>query len=431
VAQDRDLQAIARARVSSPDDPALGLRHALALSRAGEIGAAEALLVSALDLAPGEPDLTTALDAIGGGRARGAPWPSERGNARRSARSGVEGPSRGEVVHREDLPLDSQVEGFAVLESGQALALTVNALYSVTGTGDTKILLEIPRDRELRSIVLLPAGRIALLGRTHALVLVPKKGGAGFDKVAHRCAPATSFAVGASGFLYTCSRQGRVDAFPIAVPAEARTICRFSHDAVASLALAPGGDLIVAVGGRPEHGTRPRLERLSPEGETRFALELDAENFGKTVLGPVVDRDGVVFCSLPGSQLWARDAAGEPVFELPYRGDPAALAGEGERWLVCREKRTLRLLDARTGAEHASTSTGDSAFFGYPKVDARGFVYAQRGDDLIAWDPGSPGALVLEVKGLAVRHWDFAFAGGGRAFVFARVGAATQMIVVE
>ena len=382
--QDNDLQAIARARAASPHDPALDLRHALALARAGEVDVAEAMLVGALDLAPGEPDLTAALDAIGGGRARGAPWPSDRGNARRSARSSADGPLRGEVVHRGELELDSPVEGFAVPERGRALVLTLSALYSVTETGETRIVMEVPRDRQLRSIALLPAGRILLLGQSHALVLVPGDGG--YEKVPHRYSAATAFAVGASGLLYTYARHGRVDAYKIEKPAEARTIWRTSHDAVASLALAPGGDILLAIGGRKEHGTKARLERLGPRGESRFALELEARNFGKSVLGPVVDREGAVFCGLPGSKLWALDARGERIFELPYRGDPAALAGEDDRWLVCREERTLRLLDARSGEEHASL--GESAFFGYPKVDARGLVYAKRGDDLIAWDPG-------------------------------------------
>ena len=51
--------------------------------------------------------------------------------------------------------------------------------------------------------------------------------------------------------------------------------------------------------------------------------------------------------------------------------------------------------------------------------------------DLVAWDPRSPDAPAFVAQGVAVRQWDFAFAGAGRSFAFARVGAQSELVVIE
>jgi hypothetical protein len=282
----------------------------------------------------------------------------------------------------------------------------------------------LPRELRLRDIVLLPAGRVALLGPSFALVLVP-----GQPPVRHRYSYAQAFAVGSSGLLYTAARHGRVDAFPLAVPAEAQTVRRTEHDAQAALSLAPGGDLVIAIGGGRRSGRRARLERTGPTGELRFGLELEPRAFGRSVQGPVVAPDGAVYLGFPGFELLACDASGEIVFEQTCSGEPAALAGEQAEYLVLREERSLRILDRVSGTERACWG---SSFFGTtPKVDARGWIYTRRGDDLVAWDPATPGRATVTALQVGTRSWEFVFAGEGRAFAFPRVGATNELVVVE
>jgi len=238
----------------------------------------------------------------------------------------------------------------------------------------------------------------------------------------------SKFAVGASGLLYAAARHGRVDAHRIAIPSEHITICRTEHDKT-GLAIAPGGDLIVAIEGSQRKNRPARLLRLDPLGrDVRFEVELKERSFGKTLYGPVVDDAGTVFMGFPGLEIFARDAKGEPVFEVPYVGEPVALAGERSSVLVAREERSLHLLDASTGAVRASWG---SAFFQLPTVDARGWIYARRGDDLVAWDPEKPEKPALEVRDVATRAWEFVLAGEGRAYAFPKLGSAAQFVVIE
>ncbi len=433
--QDEELESLVRARRTAPDDAALALRHARLLSRAGDETAAERLLVQALDAAPGEPDLTAALDRIGGGRARGASWPGGAGNARRSRRSAATGPSRGEVVLRRQLQLDSPVRAFAMGRGGKGFVLTAAALYTIDEKGDTFPFVEVPRDHGLDGIVLLPAGRILLTGRSHALVLVPRAGRAGetepaarlLDRVPHRFQYSSNFAAGASGYLYAAARHGRVDAFRLAVPAEAVPICYTEHDKT-GLAIAPGGDLLVAIEGSQRKNRAGRLLRLDPRGKVRFEVVLKERSFGKSLYGPVVDEDGTVYLGFPGLEVFAHDAEGEQVFTAPYAGEPYALAGERGELLVTREDRSLNVLDARTGARRASWG---SAFFGPPAVDARGWIYSRRGDDLVAWDTTLPPKPSFVVEGVAVRAWDWALAGESRIYAFPNLGSEAEFVVIE
>jgi outer membrane protein assembly factor BamB len=425
---DEELESLVRARRTSPDDPGLALRHALALGRTGEAAAAEKLLVAALDAAPGEGDLTAALDRATGGRAVGAPWPSSAGNARRSRRSSAVGPSRGEVVLRRELLLDSPVRSFVVGPGGVPHVLTGSALYALDRDGDARVLEEARRDFGYEYVVLLPAGRIVLVGASHALTLLGPTGGAA--RRVHRQFSLSSFhAVGASGLLYVASRQGRVDGYRVSVPGEARTICRTEHDKT-GLAIAPGGDLVVAIEGSQRKNRTARLLRVDPLGAPRFEVELKERSFGRSLQGPVVGEDGTVFLGFPGLEVFAYDAAGEVVFEAPYVGAPFALAGERGELLVTREDRSLHLLDARTGAVEARW---EGSHFGPPIVDARGWVYARRGDDLVGWDPYRPGKPALEVPDLAKYAWEFALAGDGRILVVPLHGAeaASELVVVE
>jgi hypothetical protein len=236
-----------------------------------------------------------------------------------------------------------------------------------------------------------------------------------------------AFALGPSNLLYAASRgHGRVDAYRLDVPAETRTICRTEHDKT-GLAIAPGGDLVVAVEGTQRgRGRAARLLRVDPRGETRWTVELNERSFGKSLYGPVVDGQGTIYMAFPGLESFARDGAGAVVFERPYAGQPVALAGESGEVLVALEVRALRFLDARTGVELASHG---SAFYRFPKVDARGFVYVVRGDDLVCFSPR--GEVVSEIFGIATRTWDFALAGDGRIFVLPHLGSRIEFVVVE
>jgi hypothetical protein len=141
-----------------------------------------------------------------------------------------------------------------------------------------------------------------------------------------------------------------------------------------------------------------------------------------------VDRTGTIFMGFPGLEIFARDARGESVFEVPYLGEPVALAGQDGDLLVAREERSLHLLDARSGAVRASW---ESAFFQLPTVDARGWLYARRGDDLVAWDPSMPEKPVLEVENVAKRAWEFVIAGEARIYAFPKLGSAAEFVVIE
>jgi hypothetical protein len=426
--QDEELEALVRARRAAPDDASLVLRHARALARAGDDEGAERDLVAALDDAPGEPELTAALDRLNGGRARGAPWPSSAGDARRTRRSCAAGPTRGHVVLRRELFFESPVvHSFVVSASGKAYALTPSGLYEVDREGDSKQVAGAVRELGLEDTVLLPSGRILLVGRSNAVALLPRPRG-GFERVPHRFSYSSKFAVGASGYLYASSRQGRVDAYRLSVPSEARTICRTEHDKT-GLAIAPGGDLVVAIEGSQRKNRPARLVRLDPRGAVRFELVLKERSFGKSLSGPVVGADGTVYMGFPGEEVFARDKDGGRVFEVPYVGEPVALAGEQGEILVTREERSLHFLDARTGAVRASWG---SAFFQGPIVDAKGWVYVRRGDDLVAFDPSRPSERpAFEVKDVAPRAWDFVLAGEGRIFAFPRLGSAAQFVVIE
>lgn len=426
VPQDEELEALVRARRAAPDDSALALRHALALARSGEEPQAERLLVEALDASPGSPDLTSALDRMNGGRARGAAWPSSAGDARRSRRSCAVGPTRGEVVLRRELFVDSPIQSVVVGREGKGYLLTWHHLYTFDREGDTQVLMQVPREYGLEDLVLLPGGRILLVGRTHSLTLLPKDGK--LARVPHRFSYSSKFAVGASGLLYAASRQGRVDAFRLAVPTEAQKICSTEHDKT-GLAIAPGGDLVVAIEGSQRKNRISRLLRLDPLGETtRFEVELKERSFGKTLYGPVIDAAGTVFMGFPGLEIFARDTKGESVFEVPYVGEPVALAGEDASVLVAREERSLHLLDSRTGTVRASFGP---AFFQMPTVDARGWLYARRGDDIVAWDPARPLKPALEVSHVADRAWEFVLAGEGRIYAFPKMGSTAQFVVIE
>jgi hypothetical protein len=425
VAQDEELESLVRARRTAPDDSALALRHARLVSRSGDPAAAERLLVQALDETPGDPDLTAALDRIGGGRACGASWPGSAGNARRSRRSSAIGPSRGEVVLRRELVLDSPVRGFAVGRGGKGFVLTGAALYTIDEKGDTELVTPVSRDLRFEQIVLLPAGRILLLSHSHALVLVPRAGR--LTNVTHRFSYSSSFAAGASGYLYAAARHGRVDAFKLAVPAEAVPICHTEHDKT-GLAIAPGGDLLVAIEGSQRKNRAGRLLRLDPRGRVRFEVVLKERSFGKSLHGPVVDDAGTVYLGFPGLEVFAHDAEGEQVFAAPYAGEPIALAGERGELLVVREDRSLHVLDARTGAVRAHWR---NAFFSPPAVDARGWIYARRRDDLVAWDPSLPETPSFTVEGVAVRAWEWAFGGEGRIYAFPNLGSEAEFVVIE
>jgi len=426
MSQDEELEALVRARRTAPDDAALALRHALALARSGDEAGSERLLVEALDASPGEPDLTAALDRLGGGRARGAVWPSSAGDARRSRRSSAQGPTRGEVVLRRELFVDSPIQSVAVGQGGKAFVLTWHSLYALDGEGDLELIATAPRELGLEDVVLLPGGRILLVGRTHALTLIPREGK--LQRVQRSFSYSSKFAVGASGLLYAAARHGRVDAHRLAVPSEHLTVCRTEHDKT-GLAIAPGGDLVVAIEGSQRKNRPARLLRLDPLGDvTRFEVELKERSFGKTLYGPVVDREGTIFMGFPGLEIFARDADGEPVFEVPYVGEPVALAGERSELLVAREERSLHLLDARSGAVRASWG---SNFFQLPTVDARGWIYARRGDDLVAWDPSLPARPALEVPGVATRAWEYVLAGEGRIYCFPKLGSNAEFVVIE
>ncbi|MBI3724882.1 hypothetical protein HY251_13140 [bacterium] len=439
---DDELQALARERRKDPEDGALLLRQARALVRKGSREEAERALVSALDRSPGDPAPTRELDALTGGRAPLAPWPSPRGDPGLTGRSCARGPTRGEVVLRRELGLEGAIEpgGFAVASPGRALVLTRSALFLVTDAGDTELVRKLPLGVELSSLVLLPGKRILAIGPTQARVFLPGKDTLARPvpgifsperepdraQVVHHYSHSFRFAAGSSGLLYAASKQGTLVAFPLALPSEGRAIQR-TESRRAAIALAPGGDLLLVREGSPEQGRAARLERIGPAGELRFSVELAPRALTNMVTGPVVDAEGSAYMAIPGASLTAHDASGKKIFDRRYVGEPVALAGEAGDILVIRERNTLGLVDRRSGAELA---TWGGAWFGSPKVDARGWIYVRRDDDLVAWDPRSPGAPAFEVQ-VAIRGWDFAFSGNGRAIAFARSGSANELVVIE
>src|SRR5262249_51008860 len=144
----------------------------------------EAALVAALDRAPGDPAATELLDALGGGRATGAVWPSPRGDARCSGRATVEGPMRGRVAAHIRLDLPRAVEGLALDARGRAIVTCADALVEVAPDGSLRQLARLDRHSGRREVVLLPGGRVLLLGATQALALIPRD--TAFARVPHR-----------------------------------------------------------------------------------------------------------------------------------------------------------------------------------------------------------------------------------------------------
>src|SRR4051812_27405887 len=121
MAGDEELRLRTRALELDPGDGALALATATALLRAGDGARAESVLVAALDRSPGDPASTELLDSIAGGRARGAVWPSPRGDARRSGRAGARGPGTGSIVARTVLSFGTALESFVVGSPGRGL----------------------------------------------------------------------------------------------------------------------------------------------------------------------------------------------------------------------------------------------------------------------------------------------------------------------
>jgi hypothetical protein len=427
VSRDEELQALARARVAAPEDLGLAARHARALVRAGDLDAAEAILVAALDRSPGHVELTAELDAFTRGRLRGSPWPSSRGDPSRTARSTAIGPSRGVVVERVSFDLERPAQTVVVPSPGRVFVTTREGLFSIDARGTSALVAALPRDRVVEATVLLPGGRILLIAGTHALVLVPDE--RGLARVPHRFRHVSSAAAGSSALLYVGARgEGRADALPLARPAETRVFARTRSPGAVALALAPGGDVIVAAEGSRERAAPGELVRLTSSGERRFARELPARSFGLLTTQPVVDARGSVFLGFPGDRLLAVDAVGATVLDVPFPGEPAGLAGAQGELLVCRRERGLAFVDAPSGRVR---ETLQGTFFGPPKIDGRGWVYARHADDLVAWDPDFLRSVALEVPGVATRSWDFAFAGDGRAVALTRAGDRSELVIIE
>jgi hypothetical protein len=429
---DDDLLLLARAAEASPDDLALLLRAGRELARVGETARGEAALVAALDRVPGDPVATELLDALGGGRAIGAVWPSPRGDARCSGRANIEGPMRGRVAARIRLDLPRPVEGLAIDARGRAIVTSADSLLEVALDGSLRQLAKLDRHSGRREVVLLPGGRVLLLGATQALALIPRgtgqAGATALARVPHRAGGrARAWAAGASGLLYAAAAAAVVS-WPIAEPAERRSLGFAPGDGDMGLAIAPGGDLVVAAEGDPRHGRAALIERRDAAGALRWSLALPPCHFARGHTNPVVAPDGTAYLAFQGERVRGIDASGAPVFDAEYAGELVAFAGEGERLLLCRARHAIAALDRVTGAPRWRR---DDAFVGpLPKVDRRGVAYVRREDDLVALDPVG-GEAIAEWPLVGRRQWDFAFAGPGVIWAFVREGDESALVVLE
>ncbi len=399
-------------------DPVRALGELARIRGRAPIGAEVAVVLGRGELS--DEALRAADELTRGGVDPDAPWPCARGDAWRTGRSRVVGPTRGEVVERRSLRV--------ALEPGVDFAVDVRGriLAALAGSKQCAWI-------EDRSTPRIPGGEPLLLAQGAAAI--ERTSRAYRSSVALHLqhprglvsSPGASVAFG-PGHAIVLDADDRIRAVEIATGRD-----RWVRPAPVGgslvgtpcqVARAPGAVFAELAG----FALPPAGNHWEPASFQRVDLVTGADQwtFGGGEYEPeasfeLAAPDGRTFFSI-GDEVWALGPDRKNLWNAPCP-KPRALAGPDDRLLLVGSNHAV---DAATGERAWSLRGPDLEA---TKVDARGFVYARRATELVSMDPRR-GRTVWKL-GLRTRRWSFAFAPGGRIFVLRAVRNRTELIAVE